>query len=162
MKPCRWVIVAIHALFIPGFIGGAQAEDFIFTVPLKLSNMHSKVEMVRVFCQALNPSGATIGGGNTVVPVGPTGSVSQNVIVAFNAAPDRIAGDATQYRCWFDMKAHEDPNYMQPNSVNVPMYKSKPGTAFVPLVSGPIPKSQSAVIPAQQKTAPRTAPITPR
>lgn len=162
MKPCAWVIVPILALLIPGIIGDAQAEDFTFTVPLKLTNLHSKVEMVRVLCQALNPSGAAIGGGSTVVLVGPTGSVSQNVIVAFNAAPDRIASDATQYRCWFDMKAKEDPNYMEPNSVNVPMYKSKPGTAFVPLVSGPIPKSQPAVMPAQQKAAPRTAPITPR
>ncbi len=161
MKPCTWIIVPILALSIPGFIGGAQAEDFSFTVPLKLSNLHSKVDTVRVFCQALNPSGVLIGGGNTIVPVGPTGNVSQNVIVAFNAEPNRIAGDATQYRCWFDMKAKEDPFYTQPNSVNVPMYQAKPGTAFVPLVSGPIPRNQPAAMPAQ-KTAPRTAPITPR
>jgi len=161
MKPCMWVIVPILALFIPGLVGDAQADDFTFTVPLRLSNLHSKVETIRVFCQALNPSGGLIGGGHTIVPVGPTGSISQNVIVAFNAEPNRLAGDATQYRCWFDMKVKEDPMYVQPNSVNLPVYQAKPGTAFVPLVSGQIPRSQSAVMPAQ-KTAPRAAPVMPR
>ncbi|NPV04963.1 MAG: hypothetical protein HPY67_09550 [Syntrophaceae bacterium] len=161
MKPCAWVIVVLLALSVPGATGTAQAEDFVFTVPLRFSNLHSKIDAVRVFCQALNPSGALIGGGNTIVTVGPTGSVSQNVVVAFNAEPNRIAGDATQYRCWFDMKAKEDPMYVQPNSVNLPVYQARPGTAFVPLVSGPIPKSQSAEIPAQ-KTAPRATPVVPR
>lgn len=161
MKPSRWVIVSVLAMFIPGIVGGAQAEDFTFTVPLKLNSLHAKVDMVRVFCQALNPSGVLIGGGHTVVPVGPTRSVTQNVVVAFNAEPNRVAGDATQYRCWFDMKAKEDPIYMQPNSVNMPMYKAKPGTAFVPVVSGQIPKSASATMPAP-KTAPRAVPMTPR
>jgi hypothetical protein len=161
MKPSRWLIVSVLAMIIPGVVSVAQAEDFTFTVPLKLNNLHAKVGMVRVFCQALNPSGVLIGGGNTVVPVGPTGNVSQNVIVAFNAEPNRIAGDASQYRCWFDMKAKEDPIYMQPNSTNVPMYQAKPGTAFVPVVSGQIPRSASMSTPAP-KAAPRAVPMTPR
>ncbi|HNQ01001.1 MAG TPA: hypothetical protein PKN59_01795 [Syntrophales bacterium] len=154
MKPSRWVIVSLLAMIIPGV---AQAEDFIFTVPLKLNNLHSKVGMVRVFCQALNPSGVLIGGGHTIVPVGPTGNLSQNVIVAFNAEPNRIAGDASQYRCWFDMKAKEDSVYTQPKSATVPMYQAKPGTPFVPAVSGPIPRSATMSTPA-----PRAVPMTPR
>jgi hypothetical protein len=153
----------ILAVFIMGVIGAAQAEDFTFTVPLRFNNLHSQVESVRVFCQALNASGTIIGGWNTIVPVGPTGNVSLNVVVAFNAMPNRIASDATQYKCWFELKAKGDPLYWAPNAggKNAIVYKTKPGTALVPMVSGPIPKGKAAVMVAP-KTAPRAAPMTIR
>jgi hypothetical protein len=161
MKKSKWVMVPILAMFIMGVISAAQAEDFTITVPLRLNNLHAQVESVRVFCQALNASGALVGGWNTVVPVGPTGSVSQNVVVAFNAEPNQVASNATQYRCWFDLKAKGDQMFFKPNEGNTIMYKAKPGTALVPLVSGAIPKDTSATM-SVPKTAPRAAPIAPR
>jgi len=163
MKTYRWAVVLIMAVFIMGVIGSAQAEDFSFTVPLRLNNLHSQVDFVRVACQALHNSGAVVGGWSTSVPVGPTGNVSQDVVVAFNAVPNRVVSDATQYKCWFQLHGKGDHMslWQDPNSGTVIMYKAKPGTAFVPMVSGPIPKSKAAVM-VTPMTAPRTAPITPR
>jgi len=159
MKTYRWAVVLIMAVFIMGIIGTAQAEDFSFTVPLRLNNLHSQVDFVRVACQALNNSGAVVGGWSQFVPVGPTGNVSQDVVTAFNAQPQYVVSDATQYKCWFLLHGKGDPMslWTDPNSGTVIMYKAKPGTAFVPMVSGPIPKSKAAVM-----VTPRTAPITPR
>ena len=163
MKTYRWAVVLIMAVFIMGVIGSAQAEDFSFTVPLRLNNLHSQVDFVHVRCQALNNSGAVVGGWIGSVPVGPTGNVSQDVVGAFNALPNRVVSDATQYKCWFLLHGKGDHMslWQDPNSGTVIMYKAKPGTAFVPMVSGPIPKSKAAVM-VTPMTAPRTAPITPR
>ena len=67
MKTSTWV-VPILVVFIMGFTGAAQAEDFSFTVPLRLNNLHAQVESARVFCQALNASGALVGGGTRSSP----------------------------------------------------------------------------------------------
>jgi hypothetical protein len=161
MKTFKWVMAPILAVFIIGFIGAAQAEDFTFTVPLRLNNLHSQVGSVRVFCQALNASGTLVGGWHTIVPVGPTGNVSQDVVVAFNALPNLVASDATQYKCWFGLQAKGDQLWHSPNYGTVIVYKAKPGTALVPIVSGQIPKSKAAVM-VTPMTTPRAAPITPR
>ena len=144
MKTFRWITVPIIALFTMGVIAAAQAEDFIFTVPLKLNSLHSEVGSVRVFCQARSASGTTIGGGNTIVPVGPAGHVSQDVVVSFNALPNRLASDATNYRCWFDLQSKGDSLYYEPNYGTMVFNKSKPGTPFVPVVTGQISKGASA------------------
>ena len=155
MKTSTWV-VPILVVFIMGFTGAAQAEDFSFTVPLRLNNLHAQVESARVFCQALNASGALVGGGNTVVPIGSTGSVSSDVVVAFNAQPNQVASNATQFRCWFQLQAKGDI-WSDPNTGTTMMYKAKPGTVFVPMVSGTIPKGQPATM-----SAPKMAPMAPR
>ena len=144
MKTFSWVTVLIIAVFTTGVIAAAHAEDFILTVPLRLNNLHSEVGSVRVFCQARSASGTIIGGWNTIVPVGPAGNVSQDVIVSFNALPNRLASDATNYRCWFDLQSKGDSLYYEPNYGTTVFNKSKPGTPLVPVVTGQIPKGVSA------------------
>ncbi len=158
MKTFRLAIIPILAVCIIGVMGIVQAEDFTFTVPLRLNNLHSQVDSVRVYCQALSPSGTMVGGWNTLVPVGPTGSVFQDVQVSFNALPNQVASDASQYKCSFLLHAKGDPISIlyAPNEGSSMFNKSKPGTVLVPVVSGPIPKGVSPTF------SPSFLPVSPK
>lgn len=86
--------------------GAAQAEDFTFTVPVRIANVPPAIVLVAVSCYVANrnptPGRAPLGifgNGHAFVPMS-GGAYSGDVTVAVNANPRENAGFADHYGCY--------------------------------------------------------------
>jgi hypothetical protein len=78
----------------------ALAEDFTFNLQVNLSELHSDVAKVRIYCAAsISPGGGIIGEGDLEIDVPANGAINNNVQIKFNAGAGRNLSDAKVYRC---------------------------------------------------------------
>jgi len=118
-------ILCVLALVVAALMPGqAQAQAFMFNVPLDLKSIHPKYTVVKVTC--------TVEGGETFVGVGENqvnliaGGFNGIVSVPVDPGPGKSLLDARGYTC--------EASYRQGS----PETMAQPGAPFTPRVSGSI------------------------
>jgi len=113
----RWKALAAFALLATAMLveaGMASAEDFNFTVPIRLISFPRDVTQGEVWCWVgladmpllhiggFGPdrSGKVLGRGRSVFPIdGDSGGFSGNIAVRFSVDPGKNPADAAKYWC---------------------------------------------------------------
>lgn len=118
------------------------AEDFEFSIPVKLSSLMDTVDDVMINCQVMSEDDVIIGKGD--VHIKPKdGSYDETVMIKFNADPGMNPQDATLYRCIMRLHHHTERKYLTPNfredESDWPIWAvAKPDTNLVYEVEGTI------------------------
>lgn len=118
------------------------AEDFEFSIPIKLSNLMETVDDVLINCMVMNEDEVTIGKGETHIKP-ENGTYEGTVMVKFNADPGMNPQDATMYKCTMRLHHHTQREYLIPNfredESDWPIWAvAKPDTNLVYEVEGTI------------------------
>ncbi len=135
------LVVCAALLAAPGWAWG-QAKHFTLTVPVEVHSLLSGIQRVNVDCSVATTEGMTdivgLGGAYKDIDTS-TGNFTGNVVVAFDAQPGKDPASATFYKCWLTLYAGPTAT-MQPSAGAMsPAFRPKPGTSFVPEVTGPVP-----------------------
>ena len=132
-----------------GSIRTAQAEDFIFTVPVRLSNLMRDVSSGYVICMVYAPA-PQAGAPDVRIGVGSqrfqidqsSGNFSQNLVVKFDAGQGFDPSTATSYACQLELMAGAERQWVpsQGDSRTPPWARPKPGTPFANPIRGIVPR----------------------
>ncbi len=116
-----------------GYISPAAAEDFTFTVPVRLQGIPANVPEGLAGCLALATDGTVIAGGSTPYSIPADGNFSQDIVVKFNAASGRNPFDAKNWDCRLRLK-------IGGSFRDVTQSDTKPNTYRVLVLQGSLPQ----------------------
>lgn len=111
----------------------AGAEDFTFTVPVRLQGIPANVPEGLAGCQALATDGTVIAGGSTIYSIPADGNFSQDVVVKINATSGRNPFDAKNWLCRLRLK-------IGGSFRDVTQSDTKPNTYRVLVLQGTLPQ----------------------
>ena len=142
----RWIgVIAAAVMLGLGTAGTAAAEDFNFTIPVKILSLAPPDIGGNVGCQVgvgapPSPAGwgalaSGVGGGGTAFDVDANGSFQGTVSVKFNAQQGKNPGTATHWACVLFLR---QPNGSARADVVAPS-RGKQGAPLVWTVSGALP-----------------------
>lgn len=118
------------------------AEDFEFSIPVKLSNLMPTVNDVLIQCQVMDEDEVIIGKGEMhISPV--DGAYNENVMLKFNADPGMNPQAATNYKCTMRLHHQTERKYLSPrfreDESDWPIWAvAKPDTNLVYEIEGEI------------------------
>jgi hypothetical protein len=116
-----------------GSVGTAQAEDFTFTVPVRLSNMLPEVREAKVICNvyAVTTRGdRDVGRGNQAFSIPDSGNFSENVVVRVSADEGHDPSTAVRYACELTVLLPDGSWSQISVDSREPQARPKPGTPF--------------------------------
>jgi len=135
----RWCLGVLGAVAL--FASGANADTITLNVPVNVSNLMPQLDSVAVLCKTFDISKNQIA--YNYSPFGKldaNGNYSGTLTVVISGNPG-TASQAVTYRCSLVLAYPSGVLYANDLTVGtIPddIGKSKPGTAFVPVVTGPI------------------------
>jgi hypothetical protein len=138
-------IFLICAALTLGVFDIARAEDFTFTIPIRITNLSAEVGQISMTCQVFNGASSSLntsnmwGGGATYQAVDASGGYTGNIIVKFNASKSP-ASSATHYLCRLGVHQGTNMDPTAPSSgASQQWAQPKPGTTFTDSVAGTLP-----------------------
>jgi hypothetical protein len=123
-------------------VSPALADDFTISVPVEVSNLMPQIGKVGVHCSVLDSKQSQLGAGwSPLVAVDAKGNYKGTLIAKITANPG-VAAQAKTYRCTLALAFPDGKLYATDLTVSPApddLGKPKPGTPFVPAVTGPVP-----------------------
>ncbi len=120
----------------------AWAEDFEFSIPVKLSSLMATVDDVLISCVVMDEDELVLGKGDAHIQP-EDGAYEGTVMVKFNADPGMNPQAASLYKCTLRLHHHTKRQYLTPNfredESDWPVWAvAKPDTNLVYEVEGTI------------------------
>lgn len=129
----------------------ARAFDFELIVPVRLQSLDRGIAQGKVTCTVYAELDQRVIGGKYVVfPVNTfTGEFERDLVLRFDALPGKNPALASHYRCSLALLVPwANPAWQSPEAARDESLRPREGTAFTPIVSGPLPEAGSAPPPA--------------
>jgi hypothetical protein len=138
----RKLILVTALLFIVSISGVSKEPDWIFKVPIKLTNMCKNLKTFKVFCYVYSHSSCQsqyeIGGGWEWIKV-INGNFNETLTVDTYRIKGKDPSLGVYYKCWIKARIINEGFYsLDEIRQKIPNCVYKPGTLFITQYKGPI------------------------